>query len=49
MKRSLSLILAGILLASLAGCGGDSPEVPTDTGIAETDPACNCRGGKIRL
>jgi len=45
MKRSLSLILAGILLASLAGCGGDSPEVQTDTGTenttapAETEPA----------
>ena len=36
MKRSLSLILAGILLASLAGCGGDSPEMQTDAGIAET-------------
>ena len=45
MKRSLSLILAGILLASLAGCGGDSPDVQTDTGTenttapAETEPA----------
>jgi hypothetical protein len=45
MKRSLSLILAGILLASLAGCGGDSTDVQTDTGTenttvpVETEPA----------